>query len=144
MDVQPLTQEHLPSVEEIERACFAHPWSQSSLALLLTPPNGGFVCVEKGEVVGYVGFLGVIDELEITNVAVRPDCRRRGFGEALIEALTDYARTVGAVRVTLDVRVSNHPAVALYQKMNFTPCGVRKNFYSAPREDAMVMETRVQ
>lgn len=139
-DIRPIDASVLDEVAELERLCFSHPWSASSLRLLTVPPNGGFVCFEGGRVVGYVGFLGVIDELEITNVAVHPDFRRRGFGEALLRRLIDHANQTDAVRITLDVRVSNRAAVALYEKMNFVGCGLRKNFYSSPREDATVME----
>ena len=94
-----------------------------------------------GEIaVGYVGYLGIIDEYEITNVATHPDYRRLGIGSALIGALVEKAERNGILRITLDVRESNAPAIALYEKFGFAPCGKRKSFYSNPREDALVME----
>ncbi len=139
----PLCADHLPDVAEIEALCFSRPWSKSSLTLLTTPPNGGFVAIADGTAVGYVGFLGVVDELEITNVAVRPTHRRRGLAEALLQCLEAYAQQQGTARITLDVRASNRPAIALYEKMGFVPCGTRKNFYSFPKEDAVIYEKQL-
>ena len=138
--IVPLERARLSDVARMEAECFSAPWSEGSLGLLLSGENGGLLALDGDRAVGYIGYLGVIDEYEITNVAVSPDCRRRGIGEALVRALLSKAEESGMVRVTLDVRVSNAPALALYQKMGFTPCGTRKNFYSTPREDAIVME----
>ncbi|MBR4872739.1 MAG: ribosomal protein S18-alanine N-acetyltransferase, partial [Clostridia bacterium] len=121
---------HLAAVAEIETLCFASPWSEAALGMLLVPPNGGFAALESDEVAGYIGFLGVLDELEVTNVATHPDFRRRGTGRALVSALLDYARREKFLRVTLEVRASNAPAIALYESLGFAPCGVRKNFYA--------------
>ena len=89
----------------------------------------------------YVGVLAIPpDEWEITNVAVDPDFRRQGMGEALMRALADKAAQAGVARISLEVRVSNGAAIGLYRKLGFVDCGVRKNFYSAPREDGVIME----
>ena len=138
--IVPLGGTHLPHVAQIEKRSFSAPWSQTSLELLLTGENGGFAALDGDCVIGYIGYLGVIDEYEITNVAVDPDFRRQGIGAALVGALLERARESDILRVTLDVRPSNSPAIALYQAFGFTPCGTRKNFYSHPREDATVME----
>ena len=138
--IKPIEKTHLAHVAEVEKACFAAPWSEISLGLLLTDSNGGLVALDGERAVGYVGYLCAVDEYEITNVAVDPEYRRRGIGESLLSALLTRARENGIVRVTLDVRVSNTPALALYQKLGFASCGTRKNFYSSPREDAQVME----
>lgn len=138
--ILPFAAAHTHAVAGIEKLCFAAPWSESSLGLLLTGDNGGFVALYDDTVVGYIGYLGVLDELEITNIAVHPDHRRQGIGAALLEALIAHAKKLRAARITLDVRVSNTPAISLYQKFGFAPCGKRKNFYSHPREDAVIME----
>lgn len=140
MTVEFLAPSHLHAIAEIETLCFSAPWSEPSLGMLLDAPNGGLAATVDGAVAGYVGFLGVLDELEITNVATHPDYRRRGVGRALVAALLDYARANGFRRVTLEVRVSNAPAIALYKSLGFTPCGTRKNFYSNPREDGIIYE----
>lgn len=135
-----LSAAHLSKVAEIEALCFSSPWSEASLGMLLTPPNGGFVALVDGSVAGYIGFLGVFDELEITNVATHPDFRRRGAGQALVSTLLRHAKENGFRRVTLEVRASNAPAIALYESLGFTPCGLRKNFYASPREDGIIYE----
>ena len=140
LHILPLDSGALSSVAKIESECFSAPWSESSLKLLLTGENGGLVAMDGERIVGYIGYLGVIDEYEITNVAVSPDCRRQGIGAALLSTLLTQAKSRGVLRVTLDVRVSNTPAIALYEKFGFAPCGMRKNFYTNPREDASVME----
>ena len=140
--IVPLDGTHLSDVAEIEKLCFSAPWSEKSLTLLTIGENGGFAALDGHRVVGYVGYLGVIDEYEITNVATHPDYRRQGIGAALIGALLDKAAKNGTARITLDVRESNAPAIALYEKFGFTPCGRRKGFYSSPREDAVVMERK--
>ena len=131
---------HLAAVAEIETLCFSSPWSEAALGMLLTPTNGGFAAIVDGAVAGYIGFLGVLDELEVTNVATHPDFRRRGAGRALVSALLDYARREKFLRVTLEVRASNAPAIALYESLGFTPCGTRKGFYANPREDGIIYE----
>ena len=138
--ILPLEEEHLRAVADIEQRCFSAPWSEASLTLLTTGENGGFVAFDGDQVVGYIGYLGVIDEYEITNVATHPDHRRQGIGAALIGALMEKAVANGILRLTLDVRESNTPAISLYEKFGFIPCGKRKNFYTKPREDAIVME----
>lgn len=140
MTVEILAPSHLPAIAEIETLCFSAPWSAQSLGMLLVAPNGGFAATVDGAVAGYIGYLGVLDEIEITNVATLPDFRRRGAGRALVTALLDYAREGGFRRVTLEVRISNAPAIALYESLGFTPCGTRKNFYTNPREDGVIYE----
>ena len=132
--------DHLSAVAEIETLCFSSPWSEAALGMLLALPNGGFAALIDGAVAGYVGFLGVLDELEVTNVATHPKFRRRGAGRALVTALLDYARREKFRRVTLEVRASNTPAIALYESLGFTSCGIRKGFYANPREDGVVYE----
>ena len=138
--VVPYNSSFAQDVAIIEQLSFSAPWSEASLTLLTQGQNGGFAAVLGERAVGYVGFLSVLDELEITNVAVHPDHRRQGIGDALIDALIKHAQSIEAVRITLEVRVSNVPAIALYEKFGFVPCGTRKNFYSNPREDAVIME----
>ena len=141
--IRPLAAGDLPAVAHVERFSFAIPWSEESLKMLTTPPNYGFVAEIGGKIAGYIGILGVLDELEVTNVATLPEFRRRGVGRALVSALLDYAREENFRRVTLEVRESNAPAIALYESLAFTPCGLRKNFYTQPNEHAIIYETLI-
>ncbi|MBQ2734664.1 MAG: ribosomal protein S18-alanine N-acetyltransferase [Clostridia bacterium] len=130
---------HLPQIATLETVCFADPWSEQSLELLLTDSAVGFAAVCEETVVGYGGMMTVVGEGQITNVAVDPACRRMGIGEAILDALLSEAKQRGAEQVALEVRVSNTAAVALYEKCGFEAAGVRKNFYRHPTEDALVM-----
>ena len=137
--VERFCQAHLSDVAALEGLCFAEPWSEESLRLLLGETAVGFVVTEAGRAVAYGGMLCVAGEGQITNIAVHPDCRRRGFGRAVTEALLDFARERGLCEVSLEVRESNEAAIALYRLLGFTACGVRRNFYQRPTENALVM-----
>lgn len=138
MTVVPMEERHLDTLAEIEKACFHTPWSADMLREELG--KGIFLVAEQdGAVAGYVGCQTVLDEGYITNVAVSPDCRRQGIGRALVGALASHARGQGLSFVTLEVRASNAPALALYEGAGFRRVGVRKNFYTAPAEDAVLM-----
>lgn len=138
MTIVAMAERHLAALAEIEKACFHAPWSESMLREELG--KGIFLVAERdGQAVGYVGCQTVLDEGYITNVAVSPDARRQGIARALIAKLTDEARAAGLAFVTLEVRASNAPAIALYEGAGFGRVGVRKNFYTAPTEDAVLM-----
>lgn len=138
MTVVPMAERHLTALEAIENACFHAPWSEKMLREELG--KGIFLVAERdGQAVGYVGCQTVLDEGYITNVAVSPDCRRQGIARALIAELTDEARAQALAFVTLEVRASNVPAIALYESAGFVRVGVRKNFYIVPTEDAVLM-----
>ena len=138
MTVVPMAERHLAALAEIEKACFHAPWSENMLREELG--KGLFLVAERdGQAVGYVGCQTVLDEGYITNVAVSPDCRRQGIGRALIAELVSCARAQNLAFVTLEARASNAPAIALYEGAGFGRVGVRKNFYTAPTEDAVLM-----
>nr|WP_295947322.1 ribosomal protein S18-alanine N-acetyltransferase [uncultured Agathobaculum sp.] len=138
MTVVPMEERHLDTLAEIEKACFHAPWSADMLREELG--KGIFLVAEQdGAVAGYVGCQTVLDEGYITNVAVSPDCRRQGIGRALIAELTERAKRAGLAFVTLEARESNAPAITLYEGAGFRRVGVRKNFYTAPAEDAVLM-----
>ena len=138
MTVVPMQERHLAALAEIEKVCFHAPWSADMLREELG--KGLFLVAERdGVAVGYVGCQTVLDEGYITNVAVSPDCRRQGVGRALIGTLVSHAGAQGLAVVTLEARTSNMPAIALYENAGFQKVGVRKNFYTAPVEDALLM-----
>ena len=136
---EPICGEHLAAVAELEASCFSEPWSRDALSLLLTEQASGVVLMQNGAVVAYGGVLWAPDEGQITNIAVSPDFRRRGFGEQILQALILLAKEKGALQLVLEVRASNEAAITLYEKSGFLMVGRRKAFYRAPREDALVM-----
>jgi ribosomal-protein-alanine N-acetyltransferase len=134
-----MEERHLEAVAQLEQACFACPWSVSSLRLLLNEPNLAFVVEEDGAVCGYGGLICVLDEGQITNLAVDAAHRRRGFARAILDAMAEHARQNGIVTLSLEVRASNAGAQALYESYGFVQEGVRPRFYTRPVEDAYLM-----
>ena len=134
-----LREEHLPEVAELERLCFSEPWSEKSLRMLTEQGGVGAVLLLDGRVVAYGGMTTVLDEGAVTNIAVHPDARRRGFGRALTRYLLETVAQNGIRTVFLEVRESNGAARALYRSLGFVDCGVRKNFYRQPTESAIQM-----
>lgn len=134
-----LTEDMLPTVAELEKVCFHEPWNEKSLELLLGEQGVGFAVLEGESVAAYGGMMTVLDEGQITNVAVFPEYRRRGYGRAVMEALEAYARENSLSVLSLEVRVSNESARALYRSLLWREVGLRKNFYRLPTEDAVVM-----
>lgn len=132
--------EYIPQIEEIERECFSRPWTAEQLSGQMRNAQHEFIAaVDDGKVLGYVGLMYVLDEGYISNVAVHPEARRQGIGDALIDALAVKAKELELAFLTLEVRESNAPAIALYAKHGFHPVGKRKNYYDAPKEDAVLM-----
>ena len=131
---------HVAQVAELEKICFADPWSEKSVASELENIWAlWLVAVEDDRVIGYIGSQTSIDETDVMNVAVRPDCRRRGIAEALIVELVAKLKEKGSRALMLEVRASNVPAISLYEKLGFLQVGCRKNYYRNPREDALIL-----
>ena len=123
----------------LEKLCFSSPWSADSLIEAIGRADSSFLAAfVGGEFAGYAGMLCVLDEGQICNVAVCPAFRRMGVGEALMAAQKDAATSRGVSVMMLEVRASNTAAQRLYEKMGWEMIGTRKNFYSHPREDAIL------
>lgn len=139
--IERLAERHIAGAAELERQCFAAPWTEDALREELDNENAVFLAAESdsGDTVGYLGCHLILDEAYIANVAVSPDVRREGIGGRLVGALLDILRERNAAFVTLEVRVSNQPAIALYTKFGFKPVGTRRGFYDRPKEDALLM-----
>jgi ribosomal-protein-alanine N-acetyltransferase len=128
----------LPSVIAIERRSFPTPWSLAMFVLELSKPSG--ICLAAEDEEGLVGYLvcARYDEVwHLMNVAVRPERRRRGVATELIERLFDEAGP--GARITLEVRVSNGPAIEMYQRFGFRSAGRRRRYYHDNGEDALIM-----
>ena len=135
-----MSQCHVAHVAQLEKICFSDPWSENSVASeLKNPLSCWLVAEEDGEVAGYIGSQTVMGETDMMNVAVHPDYRRRGIGEKLVEALVEALKSRESHCLTLEVRASNAPAKALYEKLGFTQVGLRKNYYRNPKEDALIL-----
>ena len=133
---------HLDALVELEHQCFSIRWTRAQLDAELPDAHHEFLVAEAGEdVLGYVGMMHVLDEGYISNVAVAPAQRRQGIARALIAALLARAEALQLSFVTLEVRESNAPAIALYEGFGFRPVGRRKGYYDAPKEDAILMTT---
>ena len=139
------SQEDIPSVQTIENTCFATPLSLDMLKKEFANPDGAYLVAEvEGNVVGYAGYWSVVDEAQVMNVAVLPDYRRCGIGQALIRALCQTAQENHLASMSLEVRESNLPAIKLYEKMGFYSIGERKNYYRDNRETAIIMEKKFE
>ncbi len=131
--------EDVPQVAQLELENFSEPWSEAQLYELLERPEYCYlVAVEGGIVLGYAGMVVVGEEGQITNIATAKAARRRGIGTVLLEQLIAEGERRGAGAFSLEVRDSNVPAIALYERMGFQLAGVRKNFYRKPTEDGRI------
>lgn len=138
--ILPMNETHVSAVAELEKLCFSAPWSERSIASELTNEYSLWLVEERdGVAVAYVGSQSCPPEADVMNVAVAPAFRRQGIGEGLMVALMDALRDKGMESLTLEVRASNSPAIALYDCLGFVEVGRRPNYYTDPREDALIM-----
>lgn len=142
--VEPAVLSDLGALLEIERASFSSPWTEKMLrAEIEGNPFARFVLARRTrdrEILGYVCYWVVFDELRIMNLAVAPPARRRGIARMLVGRALAEGRAEGVRRVLLEVRASNAPALSLYGRFGFERTALRRNYYSDPREDAILME----
>lgn len=136
-----MEERHIPKVYTIEKECFTVPWSMESFSNEIQSNFLAryWVAIYEQTVVGYAGLWAVLDEGHITNIAVGAKWRKRGIGELLVDHLIDESQKKGVDRWTLEVRRSNLPALLLYQKKGFKIMGERQNYYTDPKEDAIIM-----
>ena len=140
MTIREMSASDIDGVAALEAEIFSMPWSARGFADTLHREAVLFLVACEGEhLLGYVGVYCTADEGEITNVAVAQSARRRGVGRALIGELIRALADRKIFRIVLEVRVSNEPALHLYEQEGFAVAGTRKNFYEKPTEDAYVM-----
>lgn len=136
----------LPQVIEIEQSSFPDPWTTKVFRQELTENPSAFYTVlvdREDRVVGYCGFWVVLDEAQITKVAMHAIYRGLGLGARLLIYCMEQSRLLGAIAMTLEVRASNFSAQRLYQKLGFASAGIRPRFYKICPEDAMIMWVRL-
>ena len=132
-----MNESHVSAVAELEKQNFSEPWPEIAVRSELTNALAlWLVAVEDGVVAGYVGSQTVLQEADMMNIAVAESHRRRGIARMLVEELI---RQLDAYQLTLEVRASNAPAIALYEKLGFQQVGLRKNYYHKPKEDALIL-----
>lgn len=125
---------------ELDARCFAVPWSEQSFSEEIENDIATYFVVCDGrKPVGYIGFWRVIDEGHITNIAVLPEYRRCDLASALLSEVIKKAKKDRLCILTLEVRKSNAPAVSLYESFGFEALGERKNYYTKPVENAVIM-----
>ena len=139
--VRPMVMTDVDGVMAVEHDSFLTPWSRSAFEEELAQNRLAryIVAEENGAIVGYAGTWLVINEAHVTNVAVSSQRRREGIGRLLMQNLMELARENGMESMTLEVRVSNAAARHLYAQMGFVEAGIRKNYYSETKEDALVL-----
>ncbi|HSQ87338.1 ribosomal protein S18-alanine N-acetyltransferase [Romboutsia sp.] len=138
--IEKMTSKDIDGVFEVEKNCFVHHWSKDAFKKELNNDVARYLVAKIDEkVVGYVGIWFVMDEGHITNVAVHSDYRGKKIGDELVKELVELCRQNNIVSMTLEVRVSNIVAQNLYKKYGFKLAGIRKEYYSDNKEDAMIM-----
>lgn len=141
--VEQLNDTNITAVEEISKLSFHTHWSLDSIKKELSNPHANYVVLKNSN--NYIGFGGawiLFDEANVTNIAVHPKYRGMGYGNIILDALIDNCKKSKASSITLEVRKSNIIAQKLYEKHGFEVEAIRKDFYSNPKEDGLIMWNR--
>ena len=150
MLIRRMTKADIEQAVQIETACFSQPWSAQSFSDSISRQDTLFLVCEMtdadsmGKIAGYIGMYQSFEEGSITNVAVIPEYRKQGIGNLLVQNMKEQARSASVETIFLEVRISNIPAISLYEKMGFEKLGIRKNFYEHPTEDAYIMSCKLK
>ena len=140
MTIEKMNAGQVAQIAALEKICFSDPWSENSIASELENKLAHWLVAQEGKMVaGYIGSQTVMGETDMMNVAVHPDFRRRGIAEALVKRLVEDLQAMESHCLTLEVRASNTPAQALYEKLGFTEVGRRPRYYQNPKEDALIL-----
>lgn len=143
VNIKPLTEEYVDQVCVLEEEAFSMPWHKESFLEMIANENACYLVALVGEeVVASCGLRHIVGEGEITNVVTKNTMRGKGIGRQILLRLLEEGAQLGAEAFTLEVRVSNAPAIHLYESLGFVSEGVRKNFYEEPTEDALIMWKR--
>lgn len=140
INIVPMEKSHIKDIAEIERQSFSKPWSEKMIEAELENSTAIFFVAEsENKAVGYIGIHAVCDEGYIANLAVLTDYRGQSIGKALLDIALGTAEGLGLKFLSLEVRPSNKIAVDLYKSKCFKIAGRRKNFYTEPKEDGLIM-----
>ena len=144
MLIRQMTEADVPQVAKIESLCFSRPWSEKGFLDSLALDYTEFLVAEtEGRIVGYIGIYYSAYEGEVTNVAVHPDMRGEGTGKCLVHAMLEAAEEKKIQNIILEVRKSNDAAIHVYEQSGFESVGIRKGFYALPKEDALIMNRKL-
>ncbi len=139
IDITPMTAESAINVAALEAKCFSDPWPYDSFINTLSNEHAAyFTLYADGIFCGYIGMYDLVDEVSIINVAVDPAYRGKGYGKMLMDRAEDYAQAHSCPMITLEVRESNDVARTLYEKTGYRIFGTQKNYYTNPKEDAIL------
>lgn len=140
MEIRVMEKADISQLAELEKLCFSDPWSESAFEYeLRNPLSLWLVAADEQVVAGYVGSQTVMGEADMMNIAVAPSYRRQKIAENLVLTLIEMLNEKNAKSLTLEVRVSNTPAISLYEKLGFIQVGRRPGYYRNPREDAYIL-----
>lgn len=146
MIVRLMEEKDLDTVCMLEESAFSMPWKKKDFQDMIVNEDAMYLVAEEeetGRIAGCCGVRNIVGEGDISNVVVREDMRNRGVGKEMLSALLREAeKRYGISEFTLEVRVSNEPAIALYESLGFKNEGIRRKFYEKPVEDAMIMWRR--
>ena len=143
--IEPMNESHLKDLALLEKQCFSVPWSRKLFENDISNKNAYYVlAVLNGKVIGYCGLYKVIDEADITNIAVHPEFRRQGLAGRILENIIKHCELNKIAKITLEVRKSNINAINLYTKKGFIVVGERKNYYSDNHETAILMTRQAE
>ena len=144
IDIRPMAAGDLEASAELEAMCFTTPWSLQAFRDSLDKPDiyMFYVAYMEGKLAAQAGLILSFDEADVTNVAVRPEYRKKGVASELLVELMKAGSLRGVRNYSLEVRAGNLPAIALYEKLGFKTEGLRKGFYREPVEDALIMWKR--
>lgn len=137
--VEKLGSDDLDDLVELEKKCFAYHWTKEQFLLGLEKKVFVILGVRiDGQLVGYIAFSLIQDEMEILNLAVHPDFRNRKLATGLMDRAFVECRNNGIAKSFLDVKASNKPAILLYEKYGYVKVGVRRKYYPDTKEDAIL------
>ena len=141
MEITKMTEKDCHILSELDKKCFAVPWSEQSFLEEARNQLATYLLArEDGKIVGYCGFWRVSGEAQITNIAVLPEYRRRKIAKTLVEKMLEICAE--DEQIVLEVRKSNEIAISFYEKLGFERAGIRKRFYHSPIEDGITMIRR--
>ena len=141
--VRPMQKEDVPAISKLEEEAFSMPWKPEDFLDMVDREGSLYVtALCDGKVIGCCGVTNACGDGDINNVVVAEDWRGQGVGKKMLETLMEWGKRIGIENYTLEVRVSNTPAIRLYESLGFESAGIRPGFYDRPKEDASIMWKR--